>query len=116
MRRRSGNGSFAAFVLTIFVMACTEVGPGANVANRIGAAHHPLIQRMSYSGDDSLDGPLLTILLVPTATEQDAIDLACQLVIPAMASGAPPENFGVDILDSTGWQLLAHEDVECPAG
>jgi hypothetical protein len=90
----------------LLVGACSP-DRGTAVANDITDAHHPLIAKVVYSGDDDDSGPWMDIVLRPGATREDARTVHCEVVKPAVERGSPPPKFGWDVLDAEGHTLAS---------
>jgi hypothetical protein len=79
----------------------------------IEAKNDPRIRSISYSGDDNSSGPLLTVLVNPDVTADEAKALTCVVILPVVHGASLPQNFGLDVLDATGTRLLASETTNC---
>lgn len=101
----------------LFVVCGTALGcsgdVGSGVMNSIEAKHDPRIKSISYSGDDDSSGPLMTVLVNPAITADEAKTLTCVVILPAIHGASLPQNFGLDVLDATGTTLLASETTNC---
>ena len=93
------------------VLGCSDVGSG--VMHSIEAKKDPRIKSISYSGDDSDSGPLMTVLVNPAVTGDEARALTCAVILPAIHDASLPSNFALDVLDATGAKLLASETTKC---
>jgi hypothetical protein len=103
-------GSLAAISL---VAGCLFPDRGTAIANEIRALDLPIVQSIEYNGDEDASGPALTILLRPGVSREEARAFACDIVVPAVERGSPPEEFVFDVLDSTGSDLYASEATDC---
>lgn len=100
-------------LLIFLVGGCIFPDRGTAIANDIREARHPLIDMIEYGGDDDDSGPTIEISLRPGATKEEARAIMCDVVMPAIARGSPPDSFGVIIFDSEG-EYLAHDLIGCP--
>jgi hypothetical protein len=112
----------ALSAVALLVAACS--GPGAGIAERIRAANSPIVREVSFSPaafpDSSAD--MIVVYLVDDATDAEALDLWCGVVMPAGADQLPAGN--VRLLKGGergtgggrlgGTRVLA--DPVCPAG
>lgn len=98
-------------VVSWTVFGCSDVGSG--VMHSIEAKNDPRIRSISYSGDDNSSGPLMTVLVNPAVTADEAKALTCVVLLPAIHGASLPPNFGLDVLDATGTTLLASERTDC---
>jgi hypothetical protein len=75
--------------LALLSAGCT--GPGAGIADRIRAADSPIVREVKY-GSPGLEGggERVFVYLIDEATDAQALDLWCQVVIPAGAGAATP--------------------------
>jgi hypothetical protein len=71
--------------------------PGAGIADRIRAANSPLVREVVFEpvGFGEGGGETITILLVDAATDAQALDLWCRVVLPAGAAQLPSGNVSV---------------------
>lgn len=105
-------GSVAIAVAAL--AACGLPDRGTAIANEIRNSRHPTIRAVEYGGDNDESGPTIEVYLQPGATEEDARAIACEIVVPAVAKGNPPPDFGFIILDSGGEIGLASDETQCP--
>jgi hypothetical protein len=103
-----------AVLLVAFVAGWLLPDRGTAIAHNIRRANDPLIHKIEYGGDQDESGPYLEIFLQPGATPEQAKDLNCVLVRPAVERGNPPPDFGFALIDSTGEQYLASDLTPCP--
>jgi hypothetical protein len=86
---------FALFVWT----AMTWPHPAAPVAEQIRAAHSPIVLEVRYHpGIFGSDGAsdTLEVLLTDDATEAQALDLWCTVIVPAGGDQLPPSMLDVE--------------------
>jgi hypothetical protein len=93
----------AVGLLTVVVAACSN--PGAPVAEKIKAANSPIVREVRYSPATfgaSVSQDSLIVVLVDGATDAQAIDLWCTVILPAggdqLPSGVLQVNQGENLI------------------
>jgi hypothetical protein len=118
-RRPWKAGAVASTVAGIAILAgCALPGQydqrgGEAIADAIRAAASDLVIGVDYLEGDALDPASVHVTVRPSTTEAEATGFVCDVVIPAIQSGDPPEDFSVGLWDRTG--LIATDQVACPA-
>lgn len=117
---RIGKVLATAGALSVFIASCT--GPGQGIADRIRAANSPLVREVFLSPANPWEGSgdAVYVYLKDEATDAQALDLWCNVVIPAGADELPPGRVqvlkGFELLPgggrSGGSQVL--HDPTCP--
>jgi hypothetical protein len=77
----------------IALLASACAGPGAGIADRIRAADSPIVREVFYSPSNWLVGgeERIDVYLINEATDAQAVDLWCTVVIPAGVDQLPPD-------------------------
>jgi hypothetical protein len=104
------------------VAGCSP-SPGAGVAERIRAANSPVVREVDYGAPNAIVGveELLYIYVVDGTTEAQALDMWCNVAVPAGIDQLPSDETGVwsgfkALADGTrteGSRVLA-ENPACP--
>lgn len=107
-------------VLSLLVAGCG--GPGQGIADRIRAANSPIVREVFLSPANLLEGSgdAVTVYLIDEASDAQAVDLWCNVVVPAGAEQLPKGRVdlykGGDLQDGggrSGVSLVLH-DPSCP--
>jgi hypothetical protein len=82
-------------IAALALVACSN--PGAPVAERIRAANSPIVLEVRYAPSNPLGdgGETLVVLLTDDATEAQALDLWCTVIVPAGGDQLPPSTLYV---------------------
>jgi hypothetical protein len=80
----------ALSAVTLLVACCS--GPGAGIADKIRAANSPIVREVQLASaafpDSSTDA--IDVYIVDDASDAQALDLWCTVVVPAGVSQLPP--------------------------
>ena len=91
--RKFGGPLVVAGALSLLVAGCGLIpGPGAGIAERIRAANSPIIREVEFSPASPVvdTGEYIFVFLNDDATDAQALDLWCTVVIPAGAEQLSP--------------------------
>ena len=104
IRQRAGRfGSVGLLIALVCLVAACGMGRGRAVADRIGRSGSPLIDRVEFSPANVFGKPdEVKVYMVLGATEEQAITVWCEVVIPAGAR--PPSDPYVAIWHGEGNQ------------
>ena len=93
MRWAAGQSLAVIGLTAVAVLIAGCRGPGAGIADRIRTAGSPIVREVQY-GSPGLEGgsERITVILIDEATDAQALDLWCQVVIPAGAEQLPPNS------------------------
>lgn len=106
-----------ALILVLLVSGCLgfpsyDQRGGPAIAARIRAGNSPLVESVTYKPGDYLDPATIDIALRPGVTTAQARSLICDLAMPAVRAGAPPDSLGVSAW--TGDAIIASDQDPCP--
>jgi hypothetical protein len=85
------RGIASVGLLCLMAVACA--GPGQGIADRIRAANSPIVREVSLSPVSFWQGnttDLIIVYLIDEASDAQALDFWCDVVIPAGAEQLPP--------------------------
>jgi hypothetical protein len=93
MRWAVGRCAAITALTALALLATGCQGPGTGIADRIRAANSPIVREVLY-GSPGLEGggERIFVYLIDEATDAQALDLWCQVVIPAGAEQLGPDN------------------------
>ena len=112
MRVRLIRGLFALALLALAVpvVAGCATGAGEQVADRIRAANAVIVRDVIYRPANFLDPADIVVYLRPGATESQAEQHYCDVIVPA--GGDQSDGSDVSVWDDSGRVLMA-QDVTC---
>lgn len=84
------------FLVVMIGLALTGTGPATAVADRIRSANSPIVREVRFSGPGLEGGSdRITVLLTDDATEAQALDLWCTVIVPVGVAQLPRANLTV---------------------
>jgi hypothetical protein len=91
-------------------------GPGQSIADRIRAANSPIVREVVLSPANFWEGSgdAVYVYLKEEATEAEALDLWCRVVLPAGAKDLPTGAVGLWKGGASSGALLALHNPTCP--
>jgi hypothetical protein len=116
MRSRVG---LLILALIVFGSGCTldygayDQRGGSEIANRIDAAKLPFIEAAWYSAGDYMDPATVDIKLRAGATAEQARKFICDVAMPIVSSGDPPDGLSV-VAWNTAYEIIASDSDPCP--
>lgn len=88
---------------------------GPAIARVIQEAHSPIVTDVWYNAGDYMDPASVTVVLRRGVPQDQALAFVCEIVLPAVRQGDPPDSFGVEVWDNNVTRIVATDlDDECP--
>jgi hypothetical protein len=88
---------------------------GPAIAEHIRRASSPIVQEVAYNPGDYMDAATIDIILRPGVGADEARAFICDVAVPAMASGEPPDSLGIAAWDATSTRIVASDLDACPS-
>jgi hypothetical protein len=104
VRRRGRTGLLAIACLATISGGCELVEDydqrgGPAIAAKIRAASSPIVTEVFYLEGDYMDAASVHVTLRAGTPEADALALVCEVIVPTIQDGDPPEGFSVALWD-----------------
>lgn len=88
---------------------------GPAIAERIRDASSPIVQDVAYNPGDYMDAATIDIILRPGVGADEARAFICDVAVPAVVNGDPPDSLGIDAWDATSTRIVASDLDACPS-
>ena len=119
MRHGTFQNAFGAIVLMAAAETFTSCSlpaqydqrDGEAIADEIRASRSSIVELVEYLPGNAADPASVNVILRSGAPMSEATAFVCEVVVPAIESGTPPEDFRVSLWD--GDRIVATDEADC---
>ena len=84
---------------------------GEAIADEIRASNSSIVEDVQFVEGDALDPASVNVILRAGIPGSQATNFVCEVVVPAIEGGRPPDDFSVSIWE--GNQVVATDESDC---